>query len=161
MQVGQTGSDRQVKAVGQILSETRRRIYLVLADGGDGEPASEEQAATDGSAPAPKSWRRSGVQPLTRIARVSGARWRRGWVPVVDHARCEGKRDCLDVCPNDVFEVRRIDDSDFRALGRMGRLKVRAHRMATAYTPNADDCRACGLCVVACPEDAIVLTRPG
>jgi ferredoxin len=81
------------------------------------------------------------------------------YLPVVDHARCEGKRDCIDVCPNDVFEVRRIDDVDYQALGRMSRLKVRTHSMLTAYTPNADDCRACGLCVVACPEDAIVLTR--
>jgi ferredoxin len=79
--------------------------------------------------------------------------------PVVDHARCEGKRDCVDVCPNDVFEVRRIDDADFRPLGRMARLKVRAHGMLSAYTPGADGCRACGLCVVTCPEQAIVLTR--
>ena len=33
MQVGQAGTDQQVKAVGEILSETRRRIYLVLANG--------------------------------------------------------------------------------------------------------------------------------
>ncbi len=39
MQVGQAGSDRQVKAVGEILSETRRRIYLVLADGSGDDPA--------------------------------------------------------------------------------------------------------------------------
>jgi NAD-dependent dihydropyrimidine dehydrogenase PreA subunit len=83
------------------------------------------------------------------------------WVPVIDHARCEGKRDCIDVCPNDVFEVRRIDDRDYRDLGRLSRLKVRAHGMATAYAIHADDCRACGLCVVACPEQAIVLRRPG
>jgi NAD-dependent dihydropyrimidine dehydrogenase PreA subunit len=31
----------------------------------------------------------------------------------------------------------------------------------TAYAPKADDCHACGLCVVACPEQAIVLTRIG
>jgi NAD-dependent dihydropyrimidine dehydrogenase PreA subunit len=82
------------------------------------------------------------------------------YLPVIDHARCEGKRDCIDVCPNDVFEVRRIDAADFSDLGRLDRLKVRAHGMVTAYTPNADDCRACGLCVVACPEQAIVLTGP-
>ena len=34
MQVGRSGSESQVKAVGEILADTRRRIYLVLADGG-------------------------------------------------------------------------------------------------------------------------------
>jgi NAD-dependent dihydropyrimidine dehydrogenase PreA subunit len=80
---------------------------------------------------------------------------------VIDHARCEGKRDCVMVCPNDVFEVRRIDDADFGALGFASRLKVRAHGRQTAYAPNADNCRACGRCVVACPEDTIGLRPPG
>jgi len=82
------------------------------------------------------------------------------WQPVVDHARCEGKRDCVDVCPYDVFEVRRIDDADFQALGWLTRAKVFVHRMQTAYTPRAAACQACGLCVVACPEDAIRLVAP-
>jgi len=38
MQVGRAGSPQQVKAVGEILSDTRRRIYLVLANGSDGAP---------------------------------------------------------------------------------------------------------------------------
>ncbi|HUI47296.1 MAG TPA: ferredoxin family protein [Acidimicrobiia bacterium] len=79
------------------------------------------------------------------------------WAPIVDHARCEAKHDCLEVCPNDVFEVRRIDDADYRALGRFARLRVAAHRRQTAYAPRAADCHACGLCVVACPEHAITL----
>ena len=82
------------------------------------------------------------------------------WMPVVDRTACEAKRDCVEVCPYDVFEVRRIDEADYRGLGLVGRLKVRAHGMVTAYTPNAADCQACGLCVVACPEAAITLTRP-
>src|SRR5262245_41286899 len=76
------------------------------------------------------------------------------WRPVVDRARCEGKRDCVEVCPHDVFEVRRIDDADFARLSLLGRLKSLAHGRKTAYTPRADQCRACGLCVVACPEKA-------
>jgi NAD-dependent dihydropyrimidine dehydrogenase PreA subunit len=79
--------------------------------------------------------------------------------PRIDRAKCEGKRDCVDVCPYGVFEVRRMDDADFAALGFLAKMKSRAHRRQTAYTPGADRCQACGLCVVACPEDAITLTR--
>ncbi|MGO8869793.1 MAG: ferredoxin family protein [Acidimicrobiales bacterium] len=101
--------------------------------------------------------RRAAAHPDRPGARRAALR--RSWLPVIDHARCEGKRDCIEVRPNDVFEVRRIDDADFAALGRMARWRVRAHRMTTAYAPNADDCRGCGLCIVACPEQAIELTR--
>ena len=81
-------------------------------------------------------------------------------VPLVDRRRCEGKDDCVAVCPYDVFEVRRMDDADFARLSFIGRLKSRAHGRRTAYTPRADQCHACGLCVVACPEKAIALVRP-
>ena len=81
------------------------------------------------------------------------------WRPEVDHGRCEGKRDCVDVCPYDVFEVRKIDEEDRAQLSFLGKLKKRAHGNLTAYTPNADLCQACGLCVVACPEHAIKLEK--
>lgn len=42
MQVGQAGTTGQIKAVADILTDTRRRIYLVLADGG---PTDEEAAS--------------------------------------------------------------------------------------------------------------------
>src|SRR5690242_9083225 len=79
--------------------------------------------------------------------------------PVVDRRRCEGKHDCVDVCPYGVFEVRRMDDAEFAALPFFARLKSLAHKRQTAYTPHADLCRACGMCVVACPEKAIRLER--
>jgi NAD-dependent dihydropyrimidine dehydrogenase PreA subunit len=78
-------------------------------------------------------------------------------VVTVDRAKCEGKGDCVEVCPYGVFEVRRIDDADFARLGVLGKLKSMAHGRKSAYTPKLDQCRACGLCVVACPEDAITL----
>ncbi|HEY0190371.1 MAG TPA: 4Fe-4S binding protein [Kofleriaceae bacterium] len=76
---------------------------------------------------------------------------------IVDHGKCEGKRDCVEVCPYGVFEVRRIDDADFARLSFLGKLKSRAHGRLTAYTPKLDACQACGMCVVACPEKAITL----
>jgi NAD-dependent dihydropyrimidine dehydrogenase PreA subunit len=94
-------------------------------------------------------------RPGARCAAPAGI-----WTPVVDHARCEGKRDCVVVCPNDVFEVRTIDDADWNAVSFLIKIKLRAHGRQSAYTPRAHDCRACGLCVVACPEDAITLIPP-
>ena len=79
--------------------------------------------------------------------------------PVVNRQRCEGKSDCVQVCPYDVFEVGPIADAEYRALPWLGRLKLRVHGMRTAHTPRAADCQACGLCVVACPERAISLER--
>ena len=77
----------------------------------------------------------------------------------VDRNKCEGKRDCVEVCPYGVFEVRRIDDGDFARLSFVGKLKSRAHGRLTAYTPGLDACQACGMCVVACPEHALKLER--
>ncbi len=77
--------------------------------------------------------------------------------PRVDRSKCEGKNDCVEVCPYDVFEVRRMEDTDFAALGLLAKLKSIAHGRKTAYTPNADACRGCGHCVSACPEKAIKL----
>jgi NAD-dependent dihydropyrimidine dehydrogenase PreA subunit len=81
------------------------------------------------------------------------------FAPVVDRARCEGKAECVAVCPFDVFEVRRIDDVDFARLGVFGKLRSVVHGRKTAYTPQAAACEACGKCVAACPEKAIKLAR--
>jgi NAD-dependent dihydropyrimidine dehydrogenase PreA subunit len=83
------------------------------------------------------------------------------FAPVVNRAKCEGKADCVRVCPYNVFEVRRIEESDFASLGVLGKLKSIAHGRKTAYTPQASACQACGKCVAACPEKAIRLARVG
>ena len=46
MQVGRSGSESQVKAVGEILADTRRRIYLVLADGAQATDDTEAEPAS-------------------------------------------------------------------------------------------------------------------
>lgn len=76
---------------------------------------------------------------------------------VVDRGKCEGKGDCVEVCPYGVFQVSRIADADYAQLGLLGKLKSLAHGKKTAYTPNLAACQACGMCVVACPEHALEL----
>ena len=80
------------------------------------------------------------------------------WRITVDRGKCEGKGDCVEVCPYGVFEVRRIAADDYARLGLLARLKSRAHGRKSAYTPLMAACQACGMCVVACPEHALTLT---
>jgi NAD-dependent dihydropyrimidine dehydrogenase PreA subunit len=83
------------------------------------------------------------------------------FAPVVNRSKCEGKADCVEVCPFHVFEVRQMENEDFARLGVLSKLKSIAHGRKTAYTPLASACQACGKCVAACPEEAIKLARSG
>jgi NAD-dependent dihydropyrimidine dehydrogenase PreA subunit len=79
--------------------------------------------------------------------------------PVIDSRRCEGKADCVRVCPYDVFEIRALTRDERGALPLAARLKVWAHGGKQAFAVRADQCHACGQCVAACPENAIRLSR--
>ncbi len=79
-------------------------------------------------------------------------------IPVIDPNRCEGKGDCVDVCPYDVFQLGILAPERRKALSLKGKIKGVVHRWKQGLVINPDACRACGLCVVACPENAILLT---
>jgi 4Fe-4S ferredoxin len=81
------------------------------------------------------------------------------FIPLVDFSRCEAKGPCVQVCPYDVFEIQKIEPSDYANLGFLSKFKNRVHRGMVSYTPNADQSRACGLCVEACLEHAIKLAK--
>lgn len=78
-------------------------------------------------------------------------------IPVIDRNRCEAKADCVRVCPYGVFSIQSLTADDRASLSLRGRLKAFFHGGKQAYTPKADECHACGLCVSACPEGAISL----
>jgi 4Fe-4S ferredoxin len=81
------------------------------------------------------------------------------FLPIIDRNRCDGKQDCVAVCPFDVFAMQRISVSDLSALPFPPR---KAHKLIgkwQAFAVRAEACHACNLCVVACPEDAIRLVR--
>ena len=77
--------------------------------------------------------------------------------PVIDRSRCEAKADCVRVCPYGVFEIRRVEPEERSALGFLARAKLFVHGGRQAFATRAEACHACGLCVTACPEDAIRL----
>ena len=79
--------------------------------------------------------------------------------PVINRNRCEGKADCVEVCPYEVFTVATLPADQRKGLSFLGQIKGRAHQWQQALTPNAEACHACGLCVTACPESAITLVR--
>ena len=81
--------------------------------------------------------------------------------PVINALKCEGAGDCEAVCPYEVFSVRKLTGDERKAMPFFPWLKVMAHGGKQAFVVNADNCHACGLCVSACPEKAIRLTRTG
>ena len=77
--------------------------------------------------------------------------------PVVDRNRCEGKDDCVRVCPYDVFEVRVLGPAEKAELSGLGRIKAFFHGYRQAFVVKPEACHACSLCVDACPEKALTL----
>lgn len=79
--------------------------------------------------------------------------------PVIDRNRCEGKAECVAVCPVGVFEISVLAPEARRELSFKGKVKGFVHSWRQAFAVREAACEACGLCVKHCPEGAITLER--
>lgn len=79
-------------------------------------------------------------------------------MPIVNFNSCGAKADCVAVCPYDVFEMRPITIEDKAKLNLKGKIKTFFFK-EKAYLTDPSLCHDCGLCVQACPERAIKLTK--
>ena len=79
--------------------------------------------------------------------------------PVIDRNRCEGKADCVQVCPVGVFAVGTLPPGQRADLNLAGKIKGFEHRWQQALLVNATACDGCEHCVAACTERAIKLER--
>jgi len=77
-------------------------------------------------------------------------------MPLVNFNSCGAKKDCVAICPYDVFEMRPITREDKVHLNLKGKIKTFFFKRK-AYLTDPLLCHACGLCVQACPENAIKL----
>jgi 4Fe-4S ferredoxin len=98
--------------------------------------------------------RRAGRQSVAKCQPEAGK-----VVPVIDRTRCEGKQDCVAVCPFDVFEMRHLTQEDTQSMGFFPRIKARLRGNWQAFVIRPEACHACNLCVLACPEQAIKLIQ--
>ncbi len=80
-------------------------------------------------------------------------------MPIIHFGKCEGKRDCLEVCPYDVFEIRKAQADEIKELSFIEKFKSFAHGHQKAFVINPELCHNCGLCITACPEKAIKMTK--
>jgi len=80
-------------------------------------------------------------------------------VPHIDLSNCEGKGDCVEVCPYEVFEIRDLTQDKRKSLSLVGHIKTLIHGSSKGFVKRPELCLACGLCVKACPEKAIKLIK--
>jgi NAD-dependent dihydropyrimidine dehydrogenase PreA subunit len=80
-------------------------------------------------------------------------------IPVINRNKCEGKADCVAVCPVKVFAVQTLPKEQRVNVSLIGKMKGYAHKWQQAVLVLPDACEGCGLCVRSCPESAITLTR--
>ena len=81
-------------------------------------------------------------------------------IPKIDYDKCKGRGICVEVCPEDIFEIRNLslieycEDTKSSGICPDPQYATKDNR---SYPVNIDNCTACEICVEKCPEQAITL----
>lgn len=70
---------------------------------------------------------------------------------------CDGCGLCAEICPSQVFEMKKITVKEIKTLSFFGRLKVRIKGNVKSYVATPDECISCSKCASSCHEHAITL----
>ena len=83
-------------------------------------------------------------------------------IPVIDYNKCTGQGICVEVCPEDIFEIRNLGQiqlcEETKTVGFCPEPKYTT-KDRRSYPVNIDNCTECGICVDKCPEMAITLVE--
>jgi len=85
-------------------------------------------------------------------------------IPQIDYDKCTGKGICVEVCPENIFEIRNLSQIEFCEDTKTSGICPEpefAPKDSRSYPVNIDDCTACNDCVDKCPEKAITLIEKG
>ena len=78
-------------------------------------------------------------------------------VPLIDRNRCQDEELCVAVCPYEVFRISTLGPAERKTLSFFGKLKALSNGYRQAFVVEPAQCHNCGICVEACPDDAIRL----
>lgn len=77
----------------------------------------------------------------------------------INKSSCDGCGTCVEVCPQNVFELRTISQELYKSLSLPGKLKVRIKGNTKSFEVHPEACVSCGRCEELCHERAIKVTK--
>ena len=95
------------------------------------------------------------VRKRITMGTVKGSKVR----PVINHVQCKGRGDCVEKCPENVFEMRILTKEEKKSLSRVIRFLLWVNGGQQPFVVSPENCRGCGTCIEVCPKNAIKLRK--
>ena len=73
----------------------------------------------------------------------------------IDISYCDGCGACAELCPSNVFDIRELNDTEYKKLSRYQKFWVLIKGRKKSIVAHQEDCTHCRKCVNGCHEKAI------